>query len=98
MLRVFSQESMLEDRAPIEKAAEIAGDEGICGCLSFTGAGGEVLRSSVKQRGWVPAVVHKEAWGLQRWRGASVVKSLEKAAAGRSNGFSFYSSAYGFGS
>ena len=87
---------MLEDRAPIEKAVEIAGDEGIYGSLSFTGAGGEVLRSSVVQRGWVPAVVHKEAWGVQRWRGASVDKSLEKAAAGGSNGFSFCSSAYEF--
>lgn len=69
---------MLEDRKPIEQAVEIAGDQRICGSLSFTGAGGEVLRSSVIQRGWVFAVVHKEAWGLQRWREARVDKSLEK--------------------
>lgn len=74
---------MFEDREPIEKAAEIAGDEGICGSLSFTGAGGEVLGSSVIQRGWVSAVVHKEAWGLQRWRGACVDKSLEKESSSR---------------
>lgn len=52
--------------------------EFVGGSLAFCGAEGEALRLSKIQRGSVTFLVHKEGWGVLRWRGASVDKALKK--------------------